>query len=242
MIRLWDSQTGSLIWTLEVLPEQARALDLSPDGHWIACGGDDGNIEIREVGSGKHVAALAGNTHEVLTVMFGADGNHIISGSRDGKINLWDIKSRQARLLSSSHDGGILAMSLSPDGTRLAASGGQRSIHIWQCQNGKLLLTLDGHSEKVIDLAFSQDGTRLVSAGMDRVVKIWETTFGQELLSIKENEQVHSVAFSNQGDLLAVGGDDGLTLRGGMDIRGGRVGAEARSADLLPGKATAYEP
>jgi WD40 repeat protein len=71
--------------------------------------------------------------------------------------------------------------------------------------------TLHGHRFAVRDLAFAPnpDVPRLASASGDGTVRIWDVTTGKETVApLRHTNEVNSVAFSQDGRLLASGGYD----------------------------------
>ena len=63
-------------------------------------------------------------------------------------------------------------------------------------------MELQGDNNLADDVAFSPDGTYLVTAGMDSL-NLWEVRTGRRIQSLKG--QFWSVAFSHDGELVAVG-------------------------------------
>jgi len=64
-------------------------INFSPDGNYLACGGEDGSIGLWEVSRGKEVRKIEGHIGRVTSVSFLPDGKYIISGGKDKKVNLW---------------------------------------------------------------------------------------------------------------------------------------------------------
>jgi WD40 repeat protein len=100
--------------------------------------------------------------------------------------------------------------------------------YFWRlCHIGDLL-TLS-HAAPVLSLAFSPDGKKLASASEDRTAKVWNVATGQELLIVEghadlsavsvigslwysspfQGPRYRSVAFSPDGERLALGSSDG---------------------------------
>ncbi|KAH6888553.1 hypothetical protein B0T10DRAFT_573325 [Thelonectria olida] len=69
--------------------------------------------------------------------------------------------------------------------------------------------TLEGHSGTVNSVAFSPNDERLASGSIDETVKIWDVASGQCTQSLHIGIPVATVAFSVDGQLLAVGERNG---------------------------------
>ncbi|WP_430285352.1 WD40 repeat domain-containing protein, partial [Salmonella enterica] len=57
-MRLWDPATGKAVRRLPAHPTQEHALVFSPDGRWLAAGGEESTARIFEVASGREVASF----------------------------------------------------------------------------------------------------------------------------------------------------------------------------------------
>ena len=105
----------------------------------------------------------------------------------------------------------LRSLAFSPDGTALASAGGNSedfAIRLWEVATGLPLRTLEGHTSIIWAVAFSPNGRMLASASSDGMGMVWDWHTGSALESLNFPNQVVSVAFSPDGQTLAVGGVD----------------------------------
>ena len=187
-IVLRNPLNAELIRTLES-SEASRVGTFSPDGQFVAAGGDSlPTIRVWDVASGHLVAVLQGHTEPVESLAFSPDGRKLASGSFDATVRIWDFASRKELLVYRGHSKAIATVAFNPTGETLASASMDNrlagEIHLWDVKTGQSQQVLRGHSSVVRRLAFLPDGRRLVSLGDDGVLKLWDPMSGQEVLSI----------------------------------------------------------
>jgi WD40 repeat protein len=114
--------------------------------------------------------------------------------------------------------GDTWAIAYSPD-AKLLVTGEQTpppNVFLWNLSDGSLVRELDGIERGVYDVAFSPDGSLLAVSGeredgtgdISAVVKIYDVASGRQVLAPPTScgFYVDSVAFSNDGTLLATAG------------------------------------
>lgn len=204
---LTGGHDGKLVWwnALETSPVPLRTVDahrgflrslaVSPDGQWIATGGNDTLVKIWSTADGTLVKELPGHPRHVYSVAFHPSGKFLVSGDLMGGIRQWEVgpwtmvRELDAKVLTGydktfkADVGGTRSMDFSPDGKHLAVGG------ITEVSN-----------------AFAGIGAPAV------VLFDWESGKQLKLLRPKENSQgsVFSVKFHPTGEfLMAAGGGNG---------------------------------
>jgi WD40 repeat protein len=102
MVRLWDTESGSLLTTLQGHAGPVFGLAVSRDGRLVASGGLDGTIKLWEAAPRDPLAGvtspvrlletLHGHSGLVYSVAISADERRLVSGGDDGLIKLWDTQ------------------------------------------------------------------------------------------------------------------------------------------------------
>jgi WD40 repeat protein len=86
-------------------PEQDWvSFSLSGKGGYVAAGGEDGLIHLRDVETGREVARWQAHDTAVTALTFSPDGTLLASGARDGSLRVWSLPSIRAELAALKLD------------------------------------------------------------------------------------------------------------------------------------------
>jgi WD40 repeat protein len=181
-------ESGFSVWTLENSGVKPGGLTLKPTMHQKA----------------KRCLSLA--------VSPGTDPRWIAWVREDRKIELWDIQNSLAGKLSAPPmNQGWHGLAFFPDGQRLAFVSYTGTVEIWDVARDKRLSQLGNENRfHAPHIALNKDGTRFAGLLQPDVVSIWNTSDRKMLYSFRpEQSEVWSLAWSPEGDRLAVGLSDG---------------------------------
>lgn len=163
-----------------------KCIALSPDGRYLASGGSDRTLRIREITSGEQVKVLehpggfSSSDGNPDVVAWSPDGRRIATADNQKHLWLWDGETG-AQLAEWQLPLHARALAFSPDGKRIVAGldfgGGtiQRSdrfLAVVDAHTGEILHTPDtpsvddGRGDDVCAVAYSPDG-RFCAAGDD---------------------------------------------------------------------------
>jgi WD40 repeat protein/serine/threonine protein kinase/class 3 adenylate cyclase len=141
------------------------------------------------------------------------DGKTFAMAKPGEGIEVWDLSLRQPISRIPWHGEDVKALKLSPDGRLLAVSGRGRTT-ILEARSGKML---SARSTPAVCHAFSPDGTRFAAPGstaghgVGAAAQVWGVTDTEGGLVMGEHKiNLASLAFSPNGQLLAIGGHDNL--------------------------------
>jgi WD40 repeat protein len=239
-IRVWSVQsllsspamsTGlAPAWQVEAHQKGVNSLVYSPDGNWLASGGNDAVARVWDPATGAPLRMLIGGTYAVPSIAFSPDGSTLAVANGE-YIRLRDPSSEQitGTLLSEAP---IYTIEYSPDGRLLASGDISNGIQLWDpslaFRTGLEVYPaptkLAGHQALstsfralVWDIAFNPDGSILASAGGDKTIRVWDVASGEQLISLDGHQDaVTCLTFSPDGNILATGGLDGKLLLWGV--------------------------
>src|SRR5579884_2902673 len=92
----------------------------SPNGQYLALGGTDGTVQVRDAATGRILFTVHGHLNHVWDVAWSPDGTRIASASWDKTVQIWDAATGRHLLTYRGHSDLVLAVAWSPDGKRIA--------------------------------------------------------------------------------------------------------------------------
>lgn len=185
----------------------------SPDGRYLASGGEFGSVAVWDVSSGQLSGMpLSGHERQVSSLAYAPDGKTLISGSMDQTVIFWDMATRTAlgpptRAFQSP----VWSLACSPDGKTVAA-GGDAQLVLWDLNTRKQRgMASTAQKDRIWSMAFSPDGEALVSAGNNLQTLLWKAgqqdrplkTFGSPATGGDFELMPAAASFDSSGALLA---------------------------------------
>jgi RNA polymerase sigma factor (sigma-70 family) len=194
---------------------------------------------------------------QVVGVAFSPDGKTVFSqeAGPENKLRLWDFASgKEIRRMTKPAkqkdwvQNEVRSSTVSPDGKYVAGIGQYGPIWIWEVATGKLLRTWSiasriavgapGGNSDAFAIAYSPDGRSLVTVApailpIAAGVCLWDPATSKELRRFPVRRgQVHAVAFSPDGRILAAG-----TVDKTICFWDTATGQEVRRIERLPTEA-----
>jgi WD40 repeat protein len=233
------------VYGLDWSPDATRLVTANSDGTarvWL----------VTERGPLEEVRLSAQDTRKGITgVAFSPDGTRVMTGDvAITAAKVWDVSingdAEIANLPAVAIASG--AVDFASDGRYLAASGAAGSVTVWDARAFTRVQTLgaptassraptragatgapplaSGAEAFAIDV--SRDGRLVAAARLDGSVRVWDSETGRDAFTVDPGPTVPGapwmdVAWSPDGDLLAVAANDGSTGRVTILDRSGRV-------------------
>ncbi|MBX3577360.1 MAG: caspase family protein [Rhizobiaceae bacterium] len=187
-IRLFDFATGKMTGVLKAQEFAVYDVDFSPDGAYLAAGGQDGFVYVwRQDGTAAsgwtaHTKLDADSWH-IQKVAFAMGGQRLVAATTDNGVRLFDMGTEAEVEMPAAddlRDSSIMALAVSADGTRFATGNSDGQVHVWSAETGDLIRTLPQQPFLIGSLAFAAGDSRLIAscgyrcADQNRTV-VWDT-------------------------------------------------------------------
>jgi WD40 repeat protein len=221
-VRVWDSDSGQQLLSLEDANQRIACIAVSPDSQRIV-GARGGNypqpheVLVWDANTGEQQLKIEGLTGRLKSLAFSPDGRRIAGGVQaarrpgsrtysipQGEIRVWDATTGEETLLIP-HRREVSCVAFSPDGKQLVATSAvyldrysEGKIKVWDAATGEEICT--PHTSPVDTASFSPDGQRIVGIAEQKTVHVWNATTGALLLTLQgDGGTVTTASFSPDG-------------------------------------------
>ncbi|HEY2953292.1 MAG TPA: c-type cytochrome domain-containing protein, partial [Verrucomicrobiae bacterium] len=213
-------------------PRGLKTVTVSPDGKWIATGGDDHVVKLWSAANGRLAKEFPGHTAAILALRFSPDNTKLVSTSTDKSLRVWSVADGKT-LAQTTTSSEVNAVVWIPGAKQIASGSADGLIRVWRLPNSAngeldLLKELQGHEGAVTALeAVTQDAARseprapkgavaalegqpgqgqLLSGGADGTVRCWDVEKGTTVRTLKHGGPVAAVAARADGKRFASAG------------------------------------
>ncbi|XP_031564589.1 periodic tryptophan protein 2 homolog [Actinia tenebrosa] len=241
---VWEWQSETYILKQQGHYYDMNILAYSPDGNYIATGGDDAKVKLWNTMTGFCFVTFHEHSAAVTGVVFNSNGQVVLSSSLDGTVRAFDLNRYSKDKCSDRDDKGA--------GTQYNSLY-RKSLDLEYNSEftgtSDVLKVLAGHEAPVSGLAFNPTQPFLVSGSWDKTVKVWnvfESKISRETLDLTSD--VVTIAIRPDGKEVAVSTLDGTltfwdivsavqvkSVDGHRDLGGGR-----RAQDMITAKSSSF--
>jgi len=197
------------LMTLEGHHTRVVTLAFSPDGRWLASGGDGSGAVLWDSRTGQAVRVLAGHTGSVVAVAFSSDGTLLATAASDRSVRVWDRATGKERHRFAGHAGWVQSLAFHPREPWLAWSWGEKAATVWDVVSGAEIWRVPSGRHAVNSVAFGPDGQTLALACGEQgkgELTIWDVRTRRRVQSFPcEEHGFQSLAFNADGQRLAAG-------------------------------------
>ena len=183
VVEVWDVGAPKRVRELRGHSKWVYGVAYSPDGKWLATGGWDRTIKLRDAATGEEKLTIFAHDGFVLDLAFSPDGGALVSTSEDRSVRLWEVPSGRPLGVLHSHSDFVQAVAFAPDGRELASGGLEGTMKVWD-RRTSFPVVFGGHTGWVGRLWYRRDGRRVVTAPMAHQVagettKGWDPSTGE---------------------------------------------------------------
>lgn len=171
-LKVWSSETGRCINTLEGHTGGVWSSQLSPDDLVIS-GSTDRTLKVWDAHSGSLLHTLYGHTSTVRCLAL--NGDFVVSGSRDTTLRLWDISYGICVHVFLGHSAAVRCVEFKND--TIVSGAYDHVVMVWDALSGNLLHALERHNSRIYSLQF--DGRTIASGSLDTTICIWDVVTGK---------------------------------------------------------------
>lgn len=129
----------------------------SPEGQFLATGGQDGKLKLWNIDSGFCFETIEEHASAITAVSFGGNQKFVLSASLDGSVRAYNMKTyNRFRILTTPRPVQLSCLAVDSSG-ELVVAGGQDvfEIFLWSIKTGRLLEILSGHEGPVVSICFN---------------------------------------------------------------------------------------
>jgi WD40 repeat protein len=127
-LKVWDTQTGRLLLSLDEIKDTVKCVAFSPDGkRLVSAGGSRTNLDqpgevyIWDAHTGQKLLSLPGHQGPVFAVAVSPDGQCLATAGANGALKVWDAGTGKELFSLVGHQTHVTCVAFSPDGKRLAS-------------------------------------------------------------------------------------------------------------------------
>jgi hypothetical protein len=203
-LKLWSVETRTCLTTLNAA-SAFYSCAFSPDGRSLASTGI--GFKVWDVATGSCTSALGGSSYWCCA--WNHDGTRLLVG---GEVcaKLWDVAASSCIATLVGHTSSVNACAWSPDGQSCMTGSSDHKLKLWSAVAPfNCTATLQGHQNAIEACAWCPDGRTSMSASYDKTTKLWDAATGNCCATLQCGSPVLTSCWSPNGDMLAVGCQDG---------------------------------
>ncbi|MCA9265569.1 MAG: WD40 repeat domain-containing protein [Planctomycetales bacterium] len=186
-VRIWESESGTELNAFDHFGGGARCVAISPDGKYVASGGNSGHIFVRAIPDGD-VIRLLSTSEAVWAIAYSPDGRLLVAAGIRGDIFVFESATGQLLRRLHSAQSMTLWMAFSNDSRYLTAFGSMLS-QFKTCvfdlsraaSQGDLAIEHLGPAGSV---GYSPNGKQLLTSGSGRRIHIFDAATGELLRAL----------------------------------------------------------
>lgn len=216
-IRVWDL-TSNNFHILTGHKEKVTHVLFVSDDDLLASVSEDRTLRLWNLHSRTSRILGKANFSPWTNICFNKNLQLLASSHIDYTARLWDVKTGAQQSLFVGHKGGISCLKFNPTSQYLASSSYDATVRFWKVKIGKgtMRCASETHESQIYPPCFGPNGN-LVSMDFNKTIKLWNAETGFVKKIWKYDMAIAKVSFSDDGHLMALGGQNGLVQLRDLD-------------------------
>jgi small GTP-binding protein len=173
VVRLWDTDTGSLLRTFEGHSGSVYAVEWG-GGDRAVTAASDGTLRVWDVATGHCERIFEGVAY--WTLAWGPDRRWVAAGESGGAVRIWDVADGRRLQLLTGHGNTVLSIVASRDGRYLATGSYDGTTRIWSVETGEGICVLDPGGGSIRGIAWDDEGQRVLTADGTGAINVWDVS------------------------------------------------------------------
>lgn len=193
-----------LLASIPAHSQEVCGLKWSPDGKYLASGGNDNLLNLWSSDLGQTSAVHSFNQHQaaVKAVAWCPHQSSLLTsggGTADRCIRFWNVNTGSC-LKTVDTNSQVCALLWSKEYKEIISSHGfaLNQLTIWGYPSMTKVAELTGHTNRVLHMAMSPDGSTVVSAAADETLRLWKCFSVDPQKKIQKSASKHDAGMLRQ--------------------------------------------
>jgi len=130
-----------LIKTIDSKNDEINSIDISPNGEYLVCAGDDGYVEIWNLNNYKLIHQMQSTSKDIFALAFSSDGKKVASGGAEEVIDIWNAISGEQIARLEGHQEQISNISFIDFDRKLVSTAKDKQTKIWDVTKKRNIYT-----------------------------------------------------------------------------------------------------
>ncbi len=119
------------ITTIRSKNDEIYDVDISKDGKYLVCGGDNGYIEIWNLNNYQLLHQMRNNSDDTLAVAISSDNKEVASGGEEKVIDVWSVNSGEQIARLEGHQDTVTNIAFIDYNRKLVSTAKDKQVKIW---------------------------------------------------------------------------------------------------------------